>query len=61
MRLKVIVVEPRYQVNLGYIARVSKNFGVQRLFFVKPRTPLAGKRAVMFAKHGRELLESAKV
>ncbi len=59
MRLRIIIVEPRYQINLGYIARVSKNFGVDRLFLVRPRTRI-GERAIMFSKHASELLRGAK-
>lgn len=61
MRLKLILVEPRYQINIGYIARVAKNFGVDRLYFVRPRAKITGNRAIMFAKHARELLRGAKV
>ena len=60
MKFKIIIVQPRYQINLGYIARVSKNFGVTKLFLVKPRTKIGG-RAIMFAKHARDLLTNAKV
>ncbi len=61
MMLKVIIVSPKYQANLGYIARVSKNFGVKRIYFVRPRANLSGKKALMYAKHARELLANAKV
>ena len=61
MRLKIIIVEPKYQMNAGYIARIAKNFGVKKLFFVNPRANLNGKKAVMFSKHGADLLKSAKV
>ncbi|MDE1823280.1 MAG: RNA methyltransferase [Candidatus Micrarchaeota archaeon] len=61
MELKVIVVEPKYQMNLGYIARVSKNFGIKRLFLVRPRAKVNGRSSVKFAKHARDLLEGAKV
>ncbi len=60
VEFKIIVVEPRYQINLGYIARVSQNFGVKRLFFVKPRVKV-GKTAIMFSKHARQLLVDAKI
>jgi TrmH family RNA methyltransferase len=61
MRAKVIIVGPKYQVNLGYIARTAANFGVGRLFFVSPRANLTGKTALMYAKHARTLLEKATV
>lgn len=48
-------------MNLGYIARVSKNFGVSRLHLVNPRADPKGRKALMFAKHAKDLLESAVV
>ncbi len=61
MELKLIIVDPKYQLNVGYIARISKNFGIKKLYFVKPRANLNGKKAVMYSKHARELIENAKV
>jgi TrmH family RNA methyltransferase len=61
MRLKVVIVEPKYQINIGYMARVAKNFGIKKLYFVKPRAKLLGRQSVKFAKHARNLLESAKI
>ncbi len=61
LQFKIIVVEPKYQINIGYIARVSMNFGIKKLYFVRPRAKLTGKKAVMFAKHARALLKSAKI
>lgn len=55
------MVEPKYQINLGYIARTAMNFGVKRLYFVSPRTSLGGKGARMYSKHGWPLLKGAKV
>ena len=52
--------EPKYQINIGYIARVSKNFGIGQLHFVKPRAKLTGKKAIMFSKHASQLLKNAK-
>ena len=53
--IKVIVVSPKYQINLGYIARVCKNFGVKELSIVKPRAKLNGNKSIMFAKHASRL------
>ncbi len=61
MLLKVIIVDPKYQLNVGYIARVSENFGVERLVFVKPRANILGKKAIMFSKHGVGLLRNANI
>jgi tRNA/rRNA methyltransferase len=60
VQFKIIIVQPRYQINLGYIARVSQNFGVKKLFLVKPRVKI-GKTAIMFSKHAKDLLLNAKV
>lgn len=60
MDFKIVIVEPRYQINLGYIARISQNFGVKKLFLVKPRVKI-GSRAIMFSKHAKDLLLNAKI
>lgn len=61
MQVKVIILEPKYQVNLGYIARTAMNFGIGKLFVVNPRAKLRGEKARMYAKHAYKLLENAKV
>lgn len=60
-RLNVVLVSPKYQINLGYAARVLKNFGVRRLCMVRPRCRVRGATAIKYAKHGRSLLEGAVV
>jgi len=57
----VIVVEPKYQINLGYIARTAQNFGIKKLYIVNPRASPRGKNAKMYAKHAYALLERAKI
>lgn len=59
--LRVVVVEPVYQINMGYIARASKNFNIKRLSIVNPRCNYKGKEAIKYSKHARELLEGATV
>ncbi|MDE1873996.1 MAG: RNA methyltransferase [Candidatus Micrarchaeota archaeon] len=61
MRIKLILVEPKYQVNLGYAARAAMNFGVKRLNVVAPRSDLRGRTAIMYSKHAHALLERARV
>ncbi len=36
MRMEVAVMEPLYQINLGYIARTMKNFGLSKLYLINP-------------------------
>jgi TrmH family RNA methyltransferase len=59
--LRIVIVEPIYQVNLGYIARICKNFGVRRLNLVNPRCKYKGNEAIKYSKHARGLLENAVV
>lgn len=59
--IEVAVMEPKYQVNLGYIARVSKNFGVKKLLLINPRCNYKGKNAIKYSKHAKELLQKAAV
>ena len=61
MEMRVVFVEPLYQLNAGYVARVSGNFGVKELAFVNPRCEIRGDDAIKYSKHSRELLENAKV
>lgn len=61
MRIKLVLVGPKYQINLGYMARTAMNFGVGRLHVVSPRAKLRGKKARMYSKHAYKLLEDAKV
>jgi len=59
MKLRVVLVEPKWDVNVGSICRAMKNFGVGELYLVKPKAKL-GIEAIKFAKHAREVLENAK-
>ena len=60
MDLRVVFVEPLYPINVGYVARVAGNFGVKKLYFVKPRCMVTGPDAIKYSKHSRKLLEDAK-
>ncbi len=59
--IDVVLMEPKYQVNLGYIARVMKNFGLEKLYLINPRCNYKGKEAIKYSKHARALLEHAKI
>ncbi len=60
-KIEVAVMEPKYQQNLGYIARVSKNFGVEKLILINPRCSYKGKEAIKYSKHASDLLRSATI
>jgi len=61
MKLRVVIVEPLYPINLGYIARAADNFGVKKLYLVNPRCKPNSKQAMKYAKHSFSLLESAVI
>jgi tRNA/rRNA methyltransferase len=60
-QIRVVCIEPKYQVNLGYVARVMKNFGIEDLALVRPRCKHTGKNAVKYSKHAHELLRNARI
>ncbi|MCX8202428.1 MAG: TrmJ/YjtD family RNA methyltransferase [Candidatus Micrarchaeota archaeon] len=60
MKLRVILVEPEYEQNLGYCARVMKNFDFYDLVLVNPKVQI-GEEAKMYSKHALDVLSSAKI
>ncbi len=59
--IRVVLVEPKYQINLGYMARVLKNFGLDKVYLINPRCDYRGKTAIKYSKHARDMLENAVV
>lgn len=59
MKFAVVLVEPEYQMNIGFVARVMKNFGVRELILVNP--PELTGEAYKFAMHAKDVLENAKI
>jgi tRNA/rRNA methyltransferase len=57
--ISVTVVGAEYPVNLGYIARLMKNFGMHRLYLVEPNCDM--RAASVYASHGADVLEGAEV
>jgi TrmH family RNA methyltransferase len=55
----IILVEPKYEGNIGSVARVMKNFGFRELILVKP--PKLGKDARKMAAHAQDILQRAKI
>jgi tRNA/rRNA methyltransferase len=56
---RVVLVEPRYEGNVGSVCRAMKNFGFNDLVLVKP-CPL-GDFAKAMAMHAQDLLASARI
>jgi tRNA/rRNA methyltransferase len=57
MHLRVVLVEPEHDGNVGSIARLMRNFDFDELWIVNPQTPL-GDEAVAFASHAKDLIET---
>ncbi len=58
--LRVVLVEPEHDSNVGAACRAMKNFGFTKLFIVRPKCKL-GFEAKKFAKHSEEVLKNARV
>ena len=57
--VSVTLVEPRGPVNVGHVARLMQNFGVEKLYLVKPKVDLSV--AAVYASHASEVLDRAVV
>ncbi|MEM4663039.1 MAG: RNA methyltransferase [Candidatus Diapherotrites archaeon] len=61
MQLKVILVEPEYSENIGYIARAMKNFGFKDLLLVNPKANINSPGAISRAMHALDVLKASKI
>lgn len=59
MQLRVVLVRPEHDLNVGSVARAMKNFGFTELALVKPVAKM-GFDATLFAKHSEDVLKNAK-
>lgn len=60
-KLKIVLIEPRFSINLGLILRGMANFGFENLFLINPRCKLNSKKAKQFSMKGAELLKKIKI
>src|SRR5919199_6767187 len=58
MAVAVALIEPKYPINVGHIARLMKNFGFEGLYFVRPHFNRA--EAIKYSTHGKDVLVTAK-
>jgi len=58
--LKVILVEPAGTLNIGSVARLCENFGVNELRLVSPKCDHLAKEAKKMAVRGLKILEEAQ-
>ncbi|MGC8557968.1 MAG: RNA methyltransferase [Nitrososphaeria archaeon] len=57
-KISIMMVEPHYGLNIGYVARTMKNFGVNDLILTGIKK--VPQRAYKFASHATDILENAK-
>jgi tRNA/rRNA methyltransferase len=58
--VRIVLVEPEYEINIGHAARVMANFGFDELYMVNPKVEI-GFNAKMFAKHASHILQNARI
>lgn len=58
---RIILVEPAGPLNVGSVARVMKNMGLQELVLVNPQCDYRGVEARLMAVHAQDVLASAQV
>lgn len=59
LEIRIVLVEPLYEGNVGSVARAMKNFGFSDLVLVNP--PKLEGQARAFAMHARDILNDAPV
>jgi TrmH family RNA methyltransferase len=60
LNLRVILVEPEHEGNIGAVARLVKNFGFSALYLLRPQVEL-GSIAKVYAVHADEVIDNAVV
>lgn len=58
-KLSVTLVGPEYPVNVGYTARLVKNFGVPKLYFIEPK--FDRRVASVYAAHAADVIDEAEM
>ncbi|MCX8205669.1 MAG: hypothetical protein N3H30_00365 [Candidatus Micrarchaeota archaeon] len=58
--MRVVLVEPIYDINVGMVCRAMANFGLSDLWIVRPIAPL-GFEAKKYARRAKGILEGAHI
>lgn len=56
--IEIVLCEPIYEGNIGFTARIMKNFGFYNLTLINP--PDIGDEAIARSSHARDVLENAR-
>jgi tRNA/rRNA methyltransferase len=57
-KVSLTLVGPEYPINVGYTARLAKNFGISKLYLVEPK--FDRRIASVYAAHGADFIEKAE-
>ncbi len=60
-QVKIVLVEPAGERNIGSIARVMRNMGLDRLTIVNPRCDYKSEDATIMAVHAVQVLNNAQI
>lgn len=58
--ITIILIEPEIEANIGAIARILKNFEINELIIINPKTEI-DEHAYIVAKHAKDVLKNAKI
>jgi tRNA/rRNA methyltransferase len=56
-KIRVVLIEPEIEGNIGFLARAMKNFGLKELYLVRPKTKIRDT-ARAFAAHAYDVLQN---
>ncbi len=59
--IRMVLLEPAGPRNLGSVARIMKNMGVQQLWLINPQCSPADPEAKLMAVHATEILDQAQM
>ena len=60
MHVRVVLVEPEHEGNIGSIARAMKNFGFDELWIVNPKVEI-GSEAKAYASHAYDIIQRSRI
>lgn len=60
-KVRIVLVEPQGPLNVGAIARIMKNMGLQQLVLVNPQCDPLSPEAIQMAVHAFDILQSAQI
>ncbi len=59
--IKIVLVKPHYEENIGMVARAIKNFGFRDLWLINPIAEISSAKTISRAMHAQDILKKAKI